>query len=151
MIESSMKNWKVELTSGGETFGEVKINRDIFQGDTLSPILFVITLIPVSILLGDMKAGCVLGESRGKINHLLFMDDLRLYGKTMQELDSLVQTVRIFSGDIGMQFGISKSAMLQMKRGKVVQSYGIELPSGETIKLLEDEKEYKWVFYNLIL
>ena len=40
-----MKNWKVELTSGGETLGEVKINRGIFQGEGLSPILFVITLI----------------------------------------------------------------------------------------------------------
>ena len=45
VIEKSMKNWKVELTSGGETLGEVKINRVIFQGDVLSPILFVITLI----------------------------------------------------------------------------------------------------------
>ena len=45
VIEKSMKNWKVELTSGGETLGEVKINRGIFQGDGLSPILFVITLI----------------------------------------------------------------------------------------------------------
>ena len=50
------------------------------------------------------------------------MDDLKLYGKTMQGLDSLLQTVRIFSSDIGMQFGISKCIMLDMKRGKVVQS-----------------------------
>ena len=42
-----------------------------------------------------------------------------------------------------MQFGISRCAILERKRGKVVQSEGIELPSGETIKLLEDEKGYK--------
>ena len=73
------------------------------------------------------------------------MDDLKLYGKTIQELDSLVQTVRIFSNDMGMQFGISKCAMLEMKRGKAVQSEGIELPSGETIKSLENEKGYKYL------
>ena len=47
-----------------------------------------------------MKAVYMLGELRGKINQLLSMDDLKLYGKTMQELYSLVQTVRIFSTDI---------------------------------------------------
>ena len=63
-----------------------------------------------------MKAGYMLGESRGKTNHLLFLDDLKLYGKAMQELDSLMQTVRMFNSDIGMQFGISKCAMLEIKK-----------------------------------
>ena len=138
-----MKNWKVGLTSGGETLGEVKIYRNIFQTDSFLPILLVITLIPLSILLRDMKAGYVLGGFRGKSNHLLFMD-LKLYGKAMQELDSLVQTVRIFSSDLGMKFGISKCAILEMKQDKVVHSEGMELPNGETIKLVEDdEKGYK--------
>ena len=37
----------------------------------------------------------------------------------MQESVSLVQTVRIFSSDIGMQYGISKCAMLEMKKTEV--------------------------------
>ena len=61
VIEKSTKNWKVELTSGGLILGEVKINRDTFQEDTLSLILFVITMIPLTILLKDMKAGYMLG------------------------------------------------------------------------------------------
>ena len=40
----------------------VRINRGIFQGDSFSLILFVITFIPLSILLTDMKAGYMLGE-----------------------------------------------------------------------------------------
>ena len=71
------------------------------------------------------------------------MDDLKLYDKTMKKIDSLLQTVRSFSSYIEMQFGNSKTAMLEMKKGKVVQSEGIELPNGETIKSLEDEKGYK--------
>ena len=67
VIGKSMKNWKVELTSGGETLGEVKTNKGIFQRDSLSPILFIITLLPLSILLRDMKAGYMLGESREKL------------------------------------------------------------------------------------
>ena len=73
------------------------------------------------------------------------MDDLKLYGKTIQELYSLVQTARIFSIDMRMQSEIAKCAMLEMKRRKVVQSEEIELLSWETIKSLEDEKGYKYV------
>ena len=59
------------------------------------------------------------------INHLLFMNDLKLYSKSEKALDSLIQTIRIFSEDIGMQFGIDKCVMLVVKRGKTVKSDGI--------------------------
>ena len=91
-----------------------------------------------------MKARYMLGETRGKINHLLYMVDLKLYGKAIQECDSLVQAVRIFSNDIGIQLRIFNWTMLEIKRGKIVESEGIELPSGETIKSLEDKKGYKY-------
>ena len=45
------------------------------------------------------------------------MDDLELYSKSEKALDPLIQTVRIFSKDTGMQFGIDKCAMLVMKKG----------------------------------
>ena len=88
-IRLQLINWKVELTSSEETLSEVKIIRGFFQGDSLS-------------CLSDMKAGYLLGEFRGKINPLLFMDDLKLYDKTMKELDSPVKTVKVFSSNIGM-------------------------------------------------
>ena len=78
-----------------------------------------------------MKNGYHLGKNRPKVNHLLYMDDLKLYAKDKKELDALIQTVRVFSKDIGMDFGIEKCAMIQMKRGKFVMSEGIELPNGK--------------------
>ena len=149
VIKKSMKNWKLELTSGGETLGEVKTNRGIFEGDSLSPILFIIIFTPLAILLRDMKAGCMLRDCRGKISHLLLNDDLKLYGKMIQELDSLVQTVGIFSSSLGMQFGFLKCEILEMKRAKVVQGEEIELQNGETIISLEDDRDTSiWVCYN---
>ena len=55
------------------------------------------------------------------------MDDLKLYGKNMQKTDSLLQTVRIFSNDRVMQFGISMSAMLEIQKVNYIQCEGIEL------------------------
>ena len=36
------------------------------------------------------------------------MDNLKLYSRSEKGLDSLVQTVRVFSEDVGMGFGIEK-------------------------------------------
>ena len=62
------------------------------------------------------------------------MGDLKLYGKNSSQIDSLVQTVWNYSEDIGMKFGIDKCAVLELERGKLVRSKGIELPDGENIK-----------------
>ena len=53
-----------------------------------------------------MKAAYEFSESKEQINHLLFMDYLKLYNQSEKGLDSSVQTVRVFSEDIGMEFGI---------------------------------------------
>jgi len=58
--------------------GEVKIRRRIFQGDLLSPLLFVITIIPLTRLQRHCDTGYQLGDGHNKIYHLLFMDDLKL-------------------------------------------------------------------------
>ena len=110
----------------------------IFQGDSLSPLLFVLALIPLTLILRDVKAGYDLRE-KVRINHLLFMDDLKLYGKNENQIDTLVNTVRVFSDDIRMEFGISKCAILIMKRGKIVKCDGIVMPGNEIMKGLEEE------------
>ena len=78
-LQRSMRNWKTELTSCGASLGTVNIRRGIFQGDSLSPLIFVICMIPLSKVLRKSKAGYRLGEV--KINHLLFMDDLKMFAK----------------------------------------------------------------------
>ena len=90
--------------------------------------MFVLALIPLSLILRKVKAAYEFSGSKVKINHLLFMDDLKLYSRNEKELDSLVQTIRTFSKDIGMEFHIEKCAMLVIEKGKIVKSVGIELP-----------------------
>ena len=84
------------------------------------------------------KAAYEFSESKEKINHLLFMDDLKLYSRSEKGLDSLVQAVRVFSKDIGMEFGIEKYAKLVMEKEKILKSVGIQLPDGKVIKSLQE-------------
>ena len=49
------------------------------------------------------------------------MDDLKLYGKSEKQIDTLVQSVRIVSPDMCMGFDVSKCAILIVKRGKLAQ------------------------------
>ena len=60
-------------------------------------------------------------------------------------MDSLTQTIRIFSKDIGMEFDIEKCAMLVIEKGKIVKSVGIELPDGKVIKSLQEGESYKYL------
>ena len=58
-------------------------------------------------------------------------------------MDSLVETVRVFREDIGMESGIEKCAMLVIENEKIVTSVGIELPDGKVVKLLQEAESYK--------
>ena len=58
------------------------------------------------------------------------MDDLKRFGKSYEQIDSLVQTVHTFSIDIGMEFGIKKCGVLVLKRGMIAKMEGVLLPDG---------------------
>ena len=45
----------------------------------------------------------------------------------------------MFSNDIGMEFGMKKCGVLKLKRGKIVESEGIQLINGETMKEVGEE------------
>ena len=51
-----------------------------------------------------------------KNNHLMYTDDIKLLAKNKKELETLIHVVRIYSQDIGMEFGSGKCAMLEIWR-----------------------------------
>ena len=95
-LNNSMKSWKLELNASGKTLGEVDIRRGIFQGDSLSPLLFVLCMVPLTWFWRRAKSGYEWGNKGLRLNHLLFMDDLKLFSKSKNQIDSLIQTVHIF-------------------------------------------------------
>ena len=68
----------------------------------------------------------------------------KLFGRSTKDIDTLVQTVRTVSADIRMEFGIEKSAHVNIQRGKVTRTEGIQLPDGNNIKDI-DETGYKYL------
>ena len=141
-IEKIMKSWRVELIAGGRSLAEAKIQRGIFQGDALLPSLFIIAMIPLNHILRKCTIGYKLSRSQKKINHLMYMDDMKLFAKNEKELETLKHAVRIYSQDIGMEFGIEKCAMLVMKSGKRHLTDG---PNQYKIRTLGEKETYKYL------
>ena len=60
-------------------------------------------------------------------------------------MEALIHAVRIYSQDIGVEFGIVKCAMLVMKSGKRHLTDGMELPNQDKIRTLGKKKTYKYL------
>ena len=56
LLVNSMEKWKVMLCSGNSELGEVEIKQGIFKGDSLSPVVFALAFIPLSLILSKVKA-----------------------------------------------------------------------------------------------
>ena len=64
LLSKSMESWQTILMSENEELARVNIQREIFQGDAQSPLLFVIGLIPLSHTLRKVNAGYQPGKGR---------------------------------------------------------------------------------------
>ena len=138
-----MENWKLAFPSNEEDLRDVPAKRRIFQGDSLSPLVFVLYMISLSLVLRKTKALMLStrGNRQFQLNHLLIMDDLKLFAKNKRQIDSLVNTVHIFSTDIhvGMEFELKTCGILVLKRGKVVRFEGIKLPDREVLNEVKED------------
>ena len=91
-LQKSMQQWRLLLMGNDEDLGEVNVQRGIIQVDSLSPLMFVLSMLPLSLILNKVNACYKWGKKEYKLNHLLFMDDLKLYAKSEEQTNTLVQT-----------------------------------------------------------
>ena len=75
----------------------------------------------------------------------MYMDDIKLFAKNEKELETLIHAVRIYSQDIGMEFGIEKCAMLVKKSGKQHLTDGMEQPNQDKIRTIAENETYKYL------
>ena len=73
------------------------------------------------------------------------MDDLKLIGKSDEELQKQIQTVKTFIDDIYMDFGLEKCAKITFKKGKLIHSQNLVIDINREIQELEQGKTYKYL------
>jgi hypothetical protein len=88
----------------------IQIKRGIYQGNSLSPLWFCLAINPLTNLLNSTGYGfnIRLYNNLSKLNHLLYMDEIKLYASKKNHILSLLTITANFSNDIGISFGIDK-------------------------------------------
>ena len=97
----------------------IQIRRGIFQGDSLSPLLFCIALIPLTNELNRADCGYQVHGTERKISHLLYMNDLKLLGRNENDSKNEIKIVNTISKDLNMNFGLEKCERIRLRRGRV--------------------------------
>ena len=76
-----MRLWRTDLevmTEAGTAQIRIQFQRGLFQGDALSPLLFVMAVAPLSSLLG-IAGGYSVAHHASPVTDLLFMEDLKVF------------------------------------------------------------------------
>ena len=111
-LKDIISKWKLSIRAGKDEILEKSVERGILQGDSLSPLLFVLCIDPLSRQLnGAHKKLNIPTESGTYItNHLLFIDDLKLLAESDKVLKELMKETKEFFRTIGLEMNKDKSA-----------------------------------------
>ena len=112
-IKNLTESWYTKLNLYGKNesivSNVIKIITGIYQGDSLSVILFVLALNPLSHLLRSTK-GYAYGKNRQhQLTH-------KSYASDMNTLQRQLEIATTFSKDIGMKLGEEKCTFLQIEK-----------------------------------
>ncbi|TBU12858.1 reverse transcriptase [Hamiltosporidium tvaerminnensis] len=98
-IKVIISKWKIDISR-------------ILQGDSLSPLLFVLCMDPLSRKLNEKytKVTVQTDAEFHSTNHLLFIDDLKLLAKDSSTLSAMTGEAKEFLEVIGLEINREKSA-----------------------------------------
>ena len=68
-----------------------------------------------------------MGTTAPMERHLFYMEDLKTYVKSNEVQTGPLRTIKSFSDDMGIEFGLDKSVKAIFKRGRLADSSNIEL------------------------
>lgn len=92
----------------------VRVRNGLLQGDSLSPLAFCLCISPISYALNKSiprirTAGANSGTAL-ELNHQFYMDDLKIYARSTESLDSAIDKVQVVSRSIGLEINPRKCA-----------------------------------------
>lgn len=129
----------------------LKVRNGVLQGDTLSPLLFCLSVAPISHHLNTTlrKYTTSTGSMNGlalSLNHLYYVDDLVIYTPEAVDLNRAVEDIELYASDIGCKPNSKKSAIFHLgpsETGDAPEADLSKLPTirgRETYKYLGIEK-----------
>ena len=142
-IDTIMPGLKSEFRCGvgrDAVKADLTFRRGLFQGDSLSPLLFCLSIAPLSRVLRGMHAGFT-SKYFSRLTHLLFMDDLKVYADGPENLKKMLTLVDRVSEAVGMQLGLNKCAVAHLRKGKPVLLGEVVPPGGKVVPALKDGDE----------
>eukprot|EP00794_Sanderia_malayensis_P021421 gene21421-biopygen13239 len=147
-IRRVMPHWKTVFTfvSRGRPCHteELSIVRGLFQGDSLSPLLFCLAIAPLSAAIRRRCAAYTIRDNE-TVSHLLYMDDLKVYSPTPKDLEKAIRVVERASRAIGMELGLRKCAIAHRNHRGQVEVHEEAESSYHGIPLLKEEDCYKYL------
>ena len=78
----------------------------MFHGNSHLTPQYVIAMFLLSNIVKKCTEDNKFTKSKEKINHLIYMDGVNLFGKNKKELATLIKTMRIYIQDKRIEFGI---------------------------------------------
>lgn len=151
-LSQTMQSWRtsIHLTTCNANIqtDTIPIKRGIFQGDSLSALWFCICLNPLSNTLNETAYGFNIKYEksvRHKINHLLYMDDIKLYTATKTEHTELLKILEKSTNDIKMEFGMNKCKTLHINRGKWQNEEQASTLNNEHLDNMQPNEYYKYL------
>ena len=127
VIERLMQNWKTRLevnTDGRKmTSRWIQILCGFLQGDSYSPVGFCLSEVPICMLLSETRGYRMeLPEHRTvKRTDSLFIDDLKMYQESHEQLSAANEMIVKASDDTGACYGVKKCAVIVFDHGKMVE------------------------------
>ena len=143
-ITHAMKSWNTTLhlphEQGISKTKNIPIKGGIFQGDSLSPLLIWLCLFPIINILIQIKIGFKISNKKQiNINHLLHIDDMKIYANGKENMKRLLHLLQTFSTDINMTLNLNKCALISIKKGK------IENDNDYLLSMLKPNESYKYL------
>lgn len=150
LLKCLMSSWRtrlhVNIRDHTYTTPEVNIKRGLFQGDKLSTLWFCLAINFLSTLLNKNKYGYIIEKRHNtKINHQLYIDDLKLYAGSEDQLKRQLKVVASFTETIRMQMGLDKCAVVNVKRGRITEGEGMLVKDDIELQRLGPEGRYKYL------
>ena len=117
---------------------------DIFDGDSLSVLLFILTPYLLTFFLRNLKGYQYETQSNNNVTHNFFVGDLKLYANNINTTKQLLDLITKFSKDTGMTFG-EEHAYQQIEKEKLINNTKELQINDLKIKPIQEGNNHKYL------